>query len=65
MYPVDVGTHTVSLELVKLIINSVILRHNAKFAFFDIKLFYLGTPLYQSEYVRVRFNEIPKEFIDG
>ena len=31
---------------------------------FQHKNFYQGTPLYKFEYVRVRFNEIPKEFID-
>ena len=54
-----------SLEIVKLIINSVLLIRNAKFLCFDIKNFYLGTLLDRFEYVRVRFNEIPQEFIDG
>ena len=34
-YPGDVGTPTVSLDLVKLIINSVLLRRNARFVSFD------------------------------
>ena len=36
-YPVDVGTPTGSLDLVKLIINSVLSRHNAHFFCFDLK----------------------------
>ena len=44
-YPGDVATPTGSLELVKLIINSVLSRRGAKLACFDIKNFYLGTPM--------------------
>ena len=35
-YPGDVGTPTGSLDLVKLIINSVLLRRNARFVSFEI-----------------------------
>ena len=45
-YPVDVGTPTGSLDLVKLIINSVLSRRNALFVSFDFKNFYLQTPMY-------------------
>ena len=48
-YPGDVGTPTGSLELVKLMINSALSRQNAKFCCFDIKNFYLGTPLDRPE----------------
>ena len=41
----DVSTPTGSLELVKLIINSVLSRQNARFSAFDIKNFYLNTPM--------------------
>ena len=34
-YPGDVGTPSSSLDLVKLIINSVLLRRNAHFVSFD------------------------------
>eukprot|EP00804_Cyclotella_cryptica_P016130 CCRYP_004246-RA/>CCRYP_004246-RA protein AED:0.35 eAED:0.35 QI:0/0/0/0.75/1/1/4/0/1339 len=63
-YPGDVGTRTAPLELVKLMINSVLSRHNAKFCTFDISNFYLGTPLDRPEYVRIRIDDIPQEFID-
>eukprot|EP00804_Cyclotella_cryptica_P009972 CCRYP_015404-RA/>CCRYP_015404-RA protein AED:0.29 eAED:0.29 QI:0/0/0/1/1/1/2/0/498 len=62
-YPGDVGTKTAPLELVKLMINSVLSRHNAKFCTFDISNFYLGTPLDRPEYVRIRIDNIPQEFI--
>ena len=64
VYPGDVDTPTGSLELVKFIINSLLSRLNAKFACFNIINFCVGTPLVIFEYVRVRFNEIPQEFID-
>eukprot|EP00804_Cyclotella_cryptica_P017822 CCRYP_001229-RA/>CCRYP_001229-RA protein AED:0.18 eAED:0.18 QI:0/0/0/0.66/1/1/3/0/737 len=62
-YQGDVGTRTAPLELVKLMINSVLSRHNAKFCTFDISNFYLGTPLDRPEYVRIRIDDIPQEFI--
>ena len=60
VHPGYVGTPTGSLDLVKLIINSVLSQRNAKFVCFDIKNFYLGTPLHRFEYVCARFNEITK-----
>ena len=38
-YPGNVGTLTGSLDLVKLIINSVLYRRNARFVFFYLKTF--------------------------
>eukprot|EP00804_Cyclotella_cryptica_P030727 CCRYP_009139-RA/>CCRYP_009139-RA protein AED:0.22 eAED:0.22 QI:0/0/0/1/0/0/4/0/733 len=52
------------LELVKLMINSILSRPNAQFCTFDIANFYLGTPLDRPEYVRIRLDDIPQEFID-
>ena len=63
-YPGDVGTPTGSLDLVKLIINSVLSRHNARFVSFDLKNFYLQTLMDRSEYVRIKLSDIPQEFID-
>ena len=63
IYPGDFGTPTASLELVKLILNSVLSRPGAKFACFDVKKFYLATPMEQSEYVRINIEYIPQEFI--
>ncbi len=63
-YPGDVGTPTGSLELVKLLINSVFSQCDACFATFDLKDFYLNTPLDQPEYICIKITDIPKEFID-
>ena len=63
-FPGNIGTPTASLDLVKLIINSVLSRRNAKFACFDIKPFYLVTPMDRPEYVRIKISDIPQEFID-
>ena len=63
-YPGDAGTPTGSLELVKLLINSVLSQRNACFVTFDLKGFYLNTPLDQPEYVHIKITNIPKEFID-
>ena len=62
-YPGDVGTNTASLELVKLLINSVLSRKGAKFSTIDLKNFYLDTPLPEPEYVRIKLSDIPEEFI--
>jgi len=62
-FPGDVGTPTGSLELVKLLLNSVLSRRGAKFVVFDIKNFYLNTPLDRYEYVRIKLTDIPEEFI--
>ena len=62
-YPHDVGTPTGSLELLKLLINSVLSTPQAKFASFDIENFYLNTPLPRKEYTKTNISDIPNEFI--
>ena len=44
-YPGNVATPTGSLKLLGLVINSTLSRPGARFACFDIKNFYLGTPM--------------------
>jgi hypothetical protein len=44
-YPGDACTNTASLDLIKLMPNSVISRKGARFACIDIKKFYLDTPM--------------------
>ncbi len=63
-YPGDTGTRTGSLELVKLQLNNVISTADVRFASFDISNFYLGTPPDRPEYVRIKFGDIPAEFIN-
>ena len=62
-YPGDTGTKTGSLELFKLVVNSVLSKPNGRFACFDISNFYLGTPLDRPEYVKIQLSIIPQEFI--
>ena len=62
-YPGDVGTNTASLELFKLMINSILSRAGAKYVCFDINGFYLSTPLGRPEYVKIQLSTIPQEFI--
>ena len=59
-YPRDVGTPTGSLDLVKLIINRVLSRRKARFVSFELKNFYLQTPMDWSEYVCIKFSDIPQ-----
>ena len=61
-YPGDVGTPTGSLDLVRLIINSVLSHLNVSFVCFNLKNFYLQTPMELSEYVRIKPSDIPPEF---
>ena len=63
-YPGDIGTKTASLDLVKLLLNSVLSRQGAKFVTFDIRKYYLQTPLYRPEYVRIKLSDIPQDFVD-
>ena len=63
-YHRDVGTPTGSINLVKLIINSVLSRRNARFVCFDLKKLYLQTLTEKSEYVRIKLSDIRPEFIE-
>jgi hypothetical protein len=58
-YPRDVGTPMCSIELVKLLINSVLSQHNARLATMDLKNFYLNTPLDRPEYIHIKLADIP------
>jgi hypothetical protein len=61
-YPGNVSTNTASLELVKLLLNSVLSRKGARFSTIDIKNFYLDTPMPDPEYVRIKISDIPDKF---
>ena len=62
-YPGDVGTNTAALELVKLLLNSVLSRKDARFSTIDLKNFYLDMPMLEPEYVRIKVSDIPDEFM--
>ena len=58
-YPGDVGTNTASLELFKLVINSILSIEGEKYVCFDIETFYLSTPLGRPEYVKIQLSKFP------
>ncbi len=62
-YPGDAGTKTALLELIKLMLNSVILRKGVWFSTIDIKNFYLDAPMVDPKYLCIKITDIPKEFI--
>jgi hypothetical protein len=62
-YPGNVSTNTVSLKLVKLLLNSVLSRKGACFSTIDIKNFYLDTPMPNPEYVHIKISDIPDKFL--
>jgi len=63
-YPGDVGTNTASLELFKLLFNSVLSCKGARFSTIDLKNFYLDTPMPDPEYVRIKITDISAKFIE-
>ncbi len=63
-YPADVGTNTASLELLKLLLNSVLLQKGACFSSINLKNFYLDTPMPKPEYICIKILDIPQEFIN-
>ena len=56
---VDLGTPTADLLTVKLLLNSVVYTKGARFACFDLKDFYLNTPLDRPEYLRMNISYFP------
>ena len=57
------NTHKIAWDSQANLLQCVV-NTQCKICVFDIKIFYLGTLLDRFEYVRVKFNEIPQEFID-
>ena len=43
--------------------NRVLSRKGARFVCFDVKNFYLGTPLNRPDYARIHLKDIPQDFI--
>jgi hypothetical protein len=64
MFPGGVGTNTASLELFKLLLNSVLSCKGVRFSSIDLKNFYLDTPMPDPKYVRIKTTDIPTEFIE-
>ena len=64
VYDGDVGTKTASLDLCKILFNSVLFRKGTKFITYDISNYYLRTPLNYPKYAKIRLADIPQDFID-
>jgi hypothetical protein len=62
-YPGEVATPTAEMLVAKLLFNSVISTHGARFMTMDIANFYLMTPLKRPEYVKIKLSDIPEEII--
>jgi len=60
----DVSTPTADLVTAKLLFNSVISTPGARFLTFDLKNFYLKTPLPTPRYMRMHIDILPDEIID-
>jgi hypothetical protein len=63
-YPGNMGTNTASLELLKLLLNSVLSRKGARFSSIDLKNFYPDTPMLEPEYICIKISDIPDKSID-
>ena len=64
VYASDAGTKTASLDICKLVMNSVLSRKGAKFITYNIRKYYLATPLDYTEYIKIQLTDIPQDFID-
>ena len=62
-YEGELYTETTDLITIKLLLNSVLSTPNAKFMSLDIKNFYLGTPMKEYEYMKIKYDTIPTEII--
>ena len=63
-YPGEVATPTADMLVAKLLFNSVISLHGAKFMTMDISNFYLNTPLKRPEFIRLNIRDITQEIIE-
>ena len=62
-YPGEVATPTAKMLVAKLLFNSVVSTHRARFMTMDIANFYLMSPLKRPEYVKINLRDIPEEII--
>ena len=61
---IDCGTPTADLLTVKLLLNSIISTPGAKMACFNVKNFYLNTPMERYEYLRMHIDDFPEDVIE-
>ena len=62
--PMDCGTPTADLLMVKLLLNSVVSTPGEKFTTLDLKDFYLNTPMERPEFLRMKIDHFPQDVID-
>jgi hypothetical protein len=62
-YPDEVATPMAEMLVVKLLFNSVLSTHGARFMTMDIANFYLMTPLERPEYVKIKLRDVREEII--
>jgi hypothetical protein len=58
-YPGEVSTKTADLATAKILLNSVMSTQGARFCTFDIKDFYLNTPMERYKCMRIPIQKIP------
>jgi hypothetical protein len=63
-YPGRVSTPKAGITTAKLLFNSVVSNPNARLAVFDLKDFYLGTPMERYEHMRILQSAIPQSIIE-
>ncbi len=60
----NVSTPTVEMMTVEMHLNSMISTKGARYCTFDLKDFYLNTPMEPPEYMRMKLSNLPQEFVD-
>jgi hypothetical protein len=58
-----VGTPTIDMTLVKILLNSIISTKGVKCVMLDLKDFYLNTPMKRYEYMHLKLPDIHEEII--
>ncbi len=58
------GTNTASLELLKLLLNSVLSQKGARISSINLENFQLDKPMPEPEYVCIKVSDIPQKFIN-
>ncbi len=60
----NVSTPMVDMMTVKMHLNSMISTKGLRYCTFDLKDFYLNTPMEQPEYTRMKLSDLAQEFVD-
>ena len=60
----NVSTPAVKMMTVKMHLNNVISTKGAQYCTFNLKDFFLNTPMEQPKYMRMKLSNLPQEFVD-